>query len=119
MIPYRRLTPLKSNKVALQHLVSYREFSSLTSVIHSCFPTRSLLDALFLDSALTLILGQPEKKPFHIPVAVGLLDKHGKEIPLQMPTDATSTNKGTHRVLEMKQQKEQYVFTGMNVTIQF
>ncbi len=47
--------------------------------------------------------GQEQKLPFHIPVAVGLLDQAGLEI-------------AATRVLELKQQAQQFVFE--NITVQ-
>ncbi len=61
--------------------------------------------------------GQPEKKPLHIPVAVGLLGKDGRDIPLRLkgetPPPASSgggsTGSGT-RVLQLKKEEETFVF---------
>jgi len=39
--------------------------------------------------------GQPVKKPFHIPVAVGLLGKDGKELILKVDAGTTKTDAGT------------------------
>lgn len=44
--------------------------------------------------------GQESKKPFHIPVAFGLLDRSGKDIPL-------ATN-----ILQLRQEEETYTFKG-------
>jgi len=55
--------------------------------------------------------GQPEKKPFHIPVVLGLLDKDGTELVLE-----TSSGKGkqedaaTKKVLELRKAEETFVF---------
>ena len=48
--------------------------------------------------------GQKEKKPFHIPVAIGLLDSSGKDI--------TFTN-GGNIVLEVKKATEKFLFKNM------
>jgi aminopeptidase N len=55
--------------------------------------------------------GQANKKPFHIPVAVGLLNAQGQDMPLQL-ADETSAQ-GTSRVLELM--TEQHSFTFVNV----
>ena len=39
--------------------------------------------------------GQPVKKPFHIPVAVGLLGKDGKELILKVDAGTIKTDAGT------------------------
>ena len=55
--------------------------------------------------------GQQEKKPFHIPIAIGLLDKAGKELPLRLEGEKKGTE-GT-RVLHLKRGEERFVFTGV------
>ena len=52
--------------------------------------------------------GQPEKQPFHIPLAVGLIGSDGTEIPLQL--EGEPTPRGTDRVLSLKQAEERFVF---------
>ena len=49
--------------------------------------------------------GQPEKKPFHIPVALGLLGKDGKELSLKLGGEKAP------EVLELKKAQETFVFT--------
>ena len=51
--------------------------------------------------------GQEEKKPFHIPVAMGLLDGEGEPMPLD---DSGVTS----RVLDVKQPEQTFVFAGMD-----
>jgi aminopeptidase N len=51
--------------------------------------------------------GQPEKLPFHIPVAVGLLGKDGKDLPLNLDGKAM----GTTAVLELTEADQTFVFT--------
>jgi aminopeptidase N len=55
--------------------------------------------------------GQPEKRPFLIPLTVGLLDAGGKEIPLQL--EGEPAPQGTTRVLSLNQ--PQTVFRFVNV----
>jgi aminopeptidase N len=56
--------------------------------------------------------GQEVKLPFHIPVAVGLLDSGGRDIPLRL---AGRTDEGldapTTMVLELTEEKQTFVFT--------
>jgi aminopeptidase N len=56
--------------------------------------------------------GQPEKAPMHIPLALGLLDSEGRDLPLQLEGE-TEAVQGT-RVLELRQPTEQYVFTNLS-----
>jgi aminopeptidase N len=52
--------------------------------------------------------GQAEKKPFHIPIAVGLLDPAGRDIPLQLEGEAATA--GVTRVLSMTQAEQAFTF---------
>jgi aminopeptidase N len=52
--------------------------------------------------------GQAEKLPLHIPVAMGLLDPSGREIPLRLENEAKPA--GAKRVLELKAERETYRF---------
>jgi aminopeptidase N len=55
--------------------------------------------------------GQPEKLPMHIPLAVGLLDAAGREIPLRLEGEAAAA--GTDRVLSVREAEQ--LFTFVNV----
>ena len=57
--------------------------------------------------------GQKNKKPFHIPFQIGLLDKEGKAIPLFLDKDNTSEGK-TQIILELKENEQTYVFANIN-----
>ena len=55
--------------------------------------------------------GQAKKLPFHIPVAVGLLDSTGKDMPLRLSTDAKGKAAGdTTRVLELTKAQQTFRF---------
>jgi aminopeptidase N len=54
--------------------------------------------------------GQPHKAPFLIPVAVGLLDAEGRDLPLQLQ-EGTLTNGHT---LVLAERSQRYVFTGID-----
>jgi aminopeptidase N len=53
--------------------------------------------------------GQPEKLPFHIPVAVGLLGASGRDLPLTID----GQDRGTTAVLELTGSQQVFVFTGV------
>ncbi|NEX64382.1 aminopeptidase N [Noviherbaspirillum galbum] len=66
--------------------------------------------------------GQPKKLPFHIPVAVGLLDSSGRDIPLRLQKGGTEgSSEGVHAndpapttmVLELTQQTQTFDFVGV------
>jgi aminopeptidase N len=52
--------------------------------------------------------GQPEKKPMHIPLSVGLLDGAGRDLPLRLAGEATAG--GTTRVLDVRTPRDMFVF---------
>jgi aminopeptidase N len=56
--------------------------------------------------------GQPDKKPFHVPLAVGLLDRHGNDLPLQLDGEAAPASETT-RVLELLGNEEEFRFVGL------
>ena len=55
--------------------------------------------------------GQKEKQPFHIPVAIGLLNGDGKDIPLQLSGEVKSG--ASTRVLELTQKTQKFMFVGI------
>ncbi|WP_296319847.1 aminopeptidase N [Reyranella sp.] len=52
--------------------------------------------------------GQPEKKPMHIPLSVGLLDGAGRDLPLKLAGEAAAG--GTTRVLDVRNTRDVFVF---------
>ncbi|MGH8679240.1 MAG: aminopeptidase N, partial [Burkholderiales bacterium] len=55
--------------------------------------------------------GQPEKQPFHIPFAVGLVGRDGNDLPLRL--EGETVVGGTSRVLSLKQPQERFVFANV------
>jgi len=56
--------------------------------------------------------GQPDKKPFHIPIAVGLVGKDGKDLPLLLKGEAGPKGAAAPltRILELTNPEETFVF---------
>ena len=52
--------------------------------------------------------GQTHKKPMHIPLALGLLDPAGREIPLRLEGESAAA--GGHRVLDLREAEQRFVF---------
>ncbi len=52
--------------------------------------------------------GQKEKLPFHIPVAVGLIDSKGNDLELRLEGEAKT--QGATRVLDLKEQRQSFTF---------
>jgi aminopeptidase N len=55
--------------------------------------------------------GQKEKKPFHIPLAMGLLDSKGRDIPLQLQGETEAVD-GT-RVLNIREAEQSFQFVNV------
>ncbi len=63
--------------------------------------------------------GQPDKMPMHIPVAVGLLDAQGRDLPLMLadagaPDEVPVHAALTTMVLELTDAKHSFTFTGID-----
>jgi len=52
--------------------------------------------------------GQPEKKAFHIPLLMGLLDSHGKE--MELHCDKITRNSDGQTLIELREDLETYIF---------
>ena len=68
--------------------------------------------ALELNQRVPATPGQPDKKPMHIPLGLGLIGKNsGAPLPLKLEGENAA---GAHdRVLELKTEKARFVFTGI------
>ncbi len=55
--------------------------------------------------------GQQHKEPFHIPVAMALLDKEGQEVALQLEGEQNAA--AMTKVLSLRQQQESFVFVNI------
>ncbi|HEY4317023.1 MAG TPA: aminopeptidase N [Herbaspirillum sp.] len=54
--------------------------------------------------------GQAHKEPFHIPVALGLLDSDGRDMPLRLQGETSGANRGGARVLELTETRHTFTF---------
>ncbi|WP_342052611.1 MULTISPECIES: aminopeptidase N [unclassified Cupriavidus] len=55
--------------------------------------------------------GTPEKQPFHIPFAIGLIGKDGEDLPLRLEGEAAAGD--TTRVLDFTQAEQTFRFVGL------
>ncbi|MDF7012681.1 DUF3458 domain-containing protein, partial [Escherichia coli] len=51
-----------------------------------------------------------QKQPFHIPFAIGLIDKNGRDLPLRLRGEPASPSPVTTRVLDLTETKQTFVF---------
>jgi aminopeptidase N len=66
---------------------------------------------LSLSQSCPKTAGQAKKLPFHIPVAVGLIDAEGKDIALQLLGESATS---TTQILELKEAQQNFVFTNID-----
>ncbi|MEK6748070.1 MAG: aminopeptidase N [Pseudomonadota bacterium] len=64
--------------------------------------------ALTIEQSCAPSSGQASKQPFHIPIAMALLDREGRELPLRLRGEAESA--GTSRVLQLREAVQTFVF---------
>jgi len=57
--------------------------------------------------------GQPAKEPFHIPVAVGLLDNYGRDLPLTLDRGTDQQADSSTIVLHLRKEEETFFFPGV------
>jgi aminopeptidase N len=57
--------------------------------------------------------GQPAKQPLHIPLAVGLLDRRGNDIPLTLDGEPARNDAPITRVLDVTATSQRFVFVGV------
>jgi len=55
--------------------------------------------------------GQPEKKPAHMPIRMGLLDAEGRDLPLQLEGESKAGD--TTRLLELRSAEQTFTFVGV------
>jgi aminopeptidase N len=60
------------------------------------------------------IVGAADRKPLHLPVAVGLLGRNGEALPLRFEGEANEAAASTTRVLELVEAQQQFVFEGID-----
>ena len=56
--------------------------------------------------------GQTDKQPFHIPLAMGLLDRQGHALPLRLENE-TTTEASFSRMLSLNDAEQSWIFTGI------
>ena len=66
---------------------------------------------LELSQSLAATPGQPDKRPLHIPVRLGLLSRKGAALPLTL--DGENDTGPQTRVLELRENYQRFVFTGI------
>jgi aminopeptidase N len=60
------------------------------------------------------IMGAEQRKPLHLPVAVGLLGSDGASLPLRLSDEPVGPPGATTRVLELMEAEQEFVFEGID-----
>jgi len=89
----------------------YAQAGTPVVAVRDSFDAATSTYTLELAQRTALTPGQPDKLPLHIPFAVGLLDRDGRDIPLRLAGEAAPV--GTTRVLELRAPSQTFRFAGI------
>jgi aminopeptidase N len=89
----------------------YDQAGTPVVAVSSAYDAKTRRYALTLKQSCPPTTGQPEKLPFHIPFAVGLVGPDGRDIPLQLEGEPQA--RATTRVLSLKSPEEQFAFANV------
>jgi aminopeptidase N len=90
----------------------YRQAGTPEILVESSYAPKAKTYTLTLAQSLPATPGQGDKKPMHIPLALGLIGREsGKALPLTLAGENAAGP--TERVLEMTGPQHQFVFTGV------
>ena len=89
-----------------QFMLWYRQSGTPELVCTLDYDAKKQQAALTIEQVLAPTPGQPKKKPFHMPVRMGLLGGNGDELDLVL-TDGSSVDGG---ILELKKAKQTFTF---------
>jgi len=79
--------------------------------VESCYDAAKQTYALMLSQSSKRVAGHKAPQPFHIPVAVGLLNSRGSDMPLYLAKNQTAAMKpATTCVLELTREKQTFTF---------
>lgn len=81
---------------------------------HASYDANAKRYTLNLSQSCPKTAGQAKKLPFHIPIAVGLIDAKGNDIPLQLQGESAIT---TTKILELKEAQQSFVFTNIDCEV--
>ncbi|QLG88061.1 aminopeptidase N [Chitinibacter bivalviorum] len=75
---------------------------------HTAYNAEAQTYTLTLTQSCAATPGQNEKLPFHIPFALGLIDRRGQDLPLQLADEAAP--QGTTRVVQLREATQSFTF---------
>lgn len=105
-----------ANKVDLEQFKTWYDQAGTPLIkASSSYDGKSKTFTLTLEQSCGPSPGQPTKLPYHIPVAIGLLGKGGKDIPVESADDGRFVNASAHyggetRILHLRESKQTFTF---------
>jgi aminopeptidase N len=89
----------------------YAQAGTPVVTVKDSFDATSSTYTLELSQHVPPTPGQTDKLPLHVPFAVGLVDRDGRDIPLRLAGEAAPV--GTTRVLELRERSQTFHFAGI------
>ena len=86
----------------------YSQAGTPTLKIGRSYDAAAATFTLTVEQSLPATADGMAKRPMHIPLALGLLDADGKELPLRLAGEARAA--GSHRVLDLRRATETFTF---------
>jgi aminopeptidase N len=86
----------------------YDQAGTPTVHVHDSYDAASKRYTLSLRQSCPPTPGQPEKRPFHIPFALGLVGPDGRDLPLRLEGETEAA--GTTRVLSLTAPEQRFAF---------
>lgn len=74
----------------------YSQIGTPTVIVQDDYDVTKKTYSLMFTQSLPMTANEPQKLPLHIPICMGLLDKKGQEISLQLNDEAPETEKVLH-----------------------
>ncbi|SDU23301.1 aminopeptidase N [Geopseudomonas guangdongensis] len=91
----------------------YTQSGTPRLAVEDCYDAHAKTYTLTFRQSCPATPGQERKEPFVIPVAMGLLDSHGRELPLRLAGEAETA--GTSRVLAVTEAVQSFTFVEVPV----
>ena len=91
----------------------YTQSGTPRLAVEDCYDAHAKTYTLTFRQSCPATPGQERKEPFVIPVAMGLLDSHGRELPLRLVGEAETA--GTSRVLAVTEAVQSFTFVEVPV----
>jgi aminopeptidase N len=92
----------------------YRQAGTPDVLVNTAFDSNSKEFKLKISQTCRATAESKDKKPFHFPLSIGLLDSKGNEIPLKIKGTVGATTDLSRGILGIQKGEEEFIFTGVN-----